>query len=296
MPTKDEIEKYMQAGAIAARIRADMQKSMKVGENLLSLAERIEGAIAKAGAKPAFPVNISINEAAAHYTPPVGEQRAIADGDLVKVDIGAHVDGYLADLAFTWCSHKSPLIKAAQDALDAGIAAIRPGATVSQVSGAIHASIERSGFGPVVNLSGHGIGRFDFHGAVSIPNVPNKSAHVLSDGDVIALEPFVAQSAVRVDESGPEEIYQLVHARPVRMPEARKILILAEKDFSGFPFAKRWLSGHVSPLRMNMALIELQRCGAIRSYPVLKDMQGHKIAQAEDTIIVAEKPIVTTRI
>jgi methionine aminopeptidase len=44
-----------------------------------------------------------------------------------------------------------------------------------------------------------------------------------------------------------------------------------------------------------MAIMELERCGAIRSYPVLKDMQGRKIAQAEDTIIVAKEPIVTTR-
>jgi methionyl aminopeptidase len=295
MLSTGERRKYMQAGAIAAGIRTDMLKSMRVGDNLLSIAGKIEAAVAKAGAKPAFPVNISINEAAAHYTPPAGEQRTIGKGDLVKVDIGAHIDGYLADLAFTWCSEKSPLIKAAQDALAAGISVIRPGATVSEISAAIYGSIEKSGFAPVVNLSGHGIGRYDFHGKVSIPNVPNDNSYAFKEGEVLALEPFVAQSAVHVDESGPAEIYQFVQRRPVRMPEARRVMDLAEKDFASFPFAKRWLSGKVPPLRLNMALIELERCGAIRSYPVLKDMQGRKIAQAEDTIIVAEKPIVTTR-
>jgi methionyl aminopeptidase len=296
MLQKEELAKYMEAGAIAGKIRADMQKSMKAGDNLLSVAWKIEDAVSKAGAKPAFPVNISINEAAAHYTPPVGEQRIVGKGDLVKVDIGTHIDGYLADLAFTWCSEKNPLVKAAQDALDAGIAVIRPGVTISQISAAIYGSIEKSGFGPVVNLSGHGVGRYDFHGKVSIPNVPNDNSYAFREGEVLALEPFVAASAVHVDESGPAEIYQFVQRRPVRMPEARRVLELAEKDFSGFPFAKRWLSGKVPPLRLNMALIELERCGAIRSYPVLKDMQGRKIAQAEDTIIVAEKPIVTTRV
>ncbi len=296
MLTEEEMSKYREAGAIASRIRADTLGSIKVGDNLLSIAERIEGAIAKAGAKPAFPVNISVNEAAAHYTPPLGEQRTVGAGDLVKIDIGAHIDGYLADMAFTWCSEKSPLVAASQKALDAGIGAIRPGATVSEVSAAIHGAIEDAGLAPVVNLSGHGVERYNFHGSISIPNVPNSSKHKLSEGDVVALEPFVAESAVHVDESEPVEIYQFVQRRPVRMPEARKVMELAEKDFSGFPFARRWLAKHVSPFKVKVAIMELERSGAIRSYPILKDMQGRKIAQSEDTIIVAEKPIVTTRL
>jgi methionyl aminopeptidase len=295
MIPKEELAKYREAGAIAAGIRTDMLRSMKVGDNLLTIAQKIEGMIAKAGAKPAFPVNISINEVAAHYTPQLSEQKTIAKGDLVKVDVGAHVDGYLAYMAFTWCSEKDPLIKATQDALDAGIAAIRPGATISEVSAAIYGSIEKAGFGPVVNLSGHGVERYDFHGKISIPNVPNGNSYAFKEGEVLALEPFVAASAVHVDESGPIEIYQFIQRRPVRMPEARKVMELSEKDFSGFPFAKRWLSGKVSPLRLNMALMELERCGAVRSYPILKDMQGRRIAQAEDTIIVSNEPIVTTR-
>jgi methionyl aminopeptidase len=296
MLTQDEVSKYREAGAIVARIREEMLKSIKSGDNLLKIAEKIEGAISRAGARPAFPVNISINEAAAHYTPQIGEQKTAGSGDLVKIDIGAHIDGYLADMAFTWCSEKSPLIAASQKALDAGISVIRPGVKVSEISAAIHGAIEGAGFGPVVNLSGHGIARYDFHGKVSIPNVPNDNSHVLKEGDVVALEPFVAESAVHVEESEPVEIYQFAQRRPVRSPEARKILDLAEKDFSGFPFAKRWLAKHVPPFRIKVALMELERVGALKSYPVLKDMQGRKIAQAEDTIIVAEKPIVTTRL
>jgi methionyl aminopeptidase len=145
-----------------------------------------------------------------------------------------------------------------------------------------------------VNLTGHSLGRFSFHGGISVPNVPMENRYVLREGDVFALEPFVCGTPGRVDDSEPVEIYQFVQRRPVRSMEARKILQLAEGEFRGLPFARRWLSGHVSPVRMKLALMELERVNAIRSYPVLKNMEGQRIAQSEHTVIVAEEPIVTT--
>ena len=295
MLNEKETEKYMEAGRIVAGIREEFLKKIKPGDRLLSIAEEIEKQIIAAGAKPAFPVNISVNEVAAHFTPQAGDTRTVGEDDLVKIDVGAHIDGYIADLAFTWSKRPHPLVEASGKALEAGIKAIRPGVAVSEVSRAIYGAIQKSGFGPIVNLTGHSIGRYDFHGTFTIPNIENNSSYVLEEGDVVALEPFVCGTAGRVDESGPVEIYQFVQKRPVRSMEARKILELAEKDFGGLPFARRWLSGSFMPLKLSMALIELERTNAIRSYPVLKDMGGRKIAQSEDTIIVARKPIVTTR-
>ncbi len=295
MLSDEEIGKYVEAGKIAAGIREETLSKMKVGQKLLDIAEGIEKKISDSGAKPAFPVNISINEIAAHYTPQINDERAIGPGDLVKIDVGAHIDGYIADMAFSWCCEKSPLIEASQHVLQAGIDAIRPGATVSEVSAAISGAIESAGCGPIVNLTGHSLGRYQFHGGISIPNIPNKNGYVLKDGDVIALEPFVCETPGRVDDSEPVEIYQFVQRRPVRSMEARRILQLAEVDFGGLPFAKRWLAKHVTPFRIKMAMMELERVNAIRSYPVLKDMEGRKIAQAEHTVIVAEQPIVTTK-
>lgn len=296
MLSEEEVAKYKEAGVIVAKLRTDMLKSIRVGDKLLDIAEKIESTIAKAGAKSAFPVNISVNEAAAHYTPQIGDGKVVEAGDLVKIDVGAHIDGYLADMAFTYCSHKDPLIEAAEKALKAGISVIKPGVTISEISAAIHASIEASGFGPVVNLTGHGLGRYNFHGDFSIPNVPNNNSYVFKEGDVLALEPFVCESAAHVDESEPIEIYQFRQRKPIRSIDARKILTLAEEDYGGFPFARRWLVKHVAPFKIKMALIELEKIDALQTYPVLKDMEGRRIAQAEDTIIVADKPIVTTRL
>jgi len=294
MLAEEDRTKYLQAGRIAAKARDAVLPKIKPGALLLDIAEEIERRIVEAGAKPAFPVNIGINEIAAHFTPQAGDKRVIAPGDVVKIDVGAQVDGYIADMAFTCCSEKSPLVAAAEKALKAGISMMRPGVSISEVSGAIYDAISGAGFGPIVNLTGHSIGRFDFHGQIPIPNIRQPWEYELKAGEVFALEPFVCESAGRVEDSEPVEIYQFVRRRPVRSPESRRILDLAEKDFTGFPFAKRWLAGNMTPLRLGAALLELERVGAIRSYPVLKDMHGRKIAQAEHTVIVAEKPIVTT--
>jgi len=294
MISQEEMDKYVRAGKILSDIRKDILSKLKVGYKILDIAEEIEKKIISSGAKPAFPVNISINEVAAHYTPQIGDTKAIEAGDLVKIDIGAHVDGFIGDMAFTYSSEKSPLIEESKKALQAGIDTIKPGVTVEEISAAINNSIVKSGFGPVVNLSGHTLDRYIFHGGVSIPNVPTNINHTFNEGDVLALEPFVCESSARVDESEPVEIYQLLQKKPVRSMEARKILSLAENEFGGLPFAKRWLADHVSPIRIKMALMELERVNAIRTYPVLKDMEGRKIAQSEHTIIVKEKPVVTT--
>jgi methionyl aminopeptidase len=172
---------------------------------------------------------------------------------------------------------------------------MRPGVRVSEVSQAINDAIEGTGFGPIVNLTGHSLGPYQFHGGMSIPNIPNNNGYVLKEGDVFALEPFVCETSGRVDDSEPVEIYQFVQKRPVRSLEGRKILQLAENDFGGLPFAKRWLAKHVMPVRVKLAVMELEKVNAIRSYPILKNMEGMRIAQAEDTIIVADKPIVTTK-
>jgi methionyl aminopeptidase len=294
MLNDEEIDKYLKAGKIAAKIRQDVLAKIKTGTKLLDTAEEIERKIFAMGAKPAFPVNISVNEIAAHYTPRINDEKVFNPGDLVKIDMGAHVDGYIADMAFSWCSGRNPLIKAAEKALQAGIEAIRPGARISDVSAALSGAIEETGFGPIVNLTGHSLGRYKFHGGISIPNIPNDNNYALLEGDVVALEPFVCETPGRVDDSEPVEIFQFAQRRPVRSMEGRRILQLAENDYGGLPFARRWLVKHITPIRIKMAMLELERVDALRSYPVLKNMEGGKIAQAEHTVIVADKPIVTT--
>ncbi|MFH1978706.1 MAG: type II methionyl aminopeptidase [Candidatus Aenigmatarchaeota archaeon] len=290
------IEKYKIAGKIGAEIKRDVLKMIKPGMRILDLANFVENSIFEKDAKPAFPVNISINEIAAHYTPSYTDEKIIEPGDLVKIDIGTHVDGYIGDMAFTYCSEKNPLIEAVEKTLDSAISIVKPGVTISEIGEKIESTAKSLGYGVIVNLTGHTIDRYVFHGHPSIPNIANDSDYELKDGEVIAIEPFVTTGNGHVKESNVVEIYRFLQQKSVRLPEARKILEIAEKEYEKFPFAKRWLQKKFSPIKVSMALRQLEHVGAIESYPVLRENSNKKIAQAEHTIIVLDKPIITTKL
>ena len=293
---KEALEKYQKAGRICAEVRHELEGMLKPGAKLLAIAEEIEKKIHAKGGKPAFPVNISVNEVVAHYTPSFNDERTIAPKDLVKIDIGVHVDGYIGDMAFTYCSEPNALVKCSEQCVQAAIDIIKPGVTVSDISKAIEACYKEQGLGIIVNLTGHTLERFVFHGSPSIPNVSNNSGHKFKDGDVIALEPFVTETSGFVKDSGIVEIYRYMRDRPVRLPEARSILALARDDYHELPFAKRWILKAHSPIKVSLALRQLEESGAIETYPVLREIEGKRVAQTEHTIIVKDEPIVTTRL
>jgi len=289
------LEKYRKAGEISARVKKEVMERVKPGMRILELAEFIEKRILELGGKPAFPVNIGINDITAHYTPKFNDQTIIKPGDVVKIDQGVHVDGWVADMAYTYCSERNDMVKAVERALNAGIRAVRPGAKISEVSEAIYSEVESSGFGVIVNLTGHGLDQYVIHGPPSIPNVRNDSGIELREGDVIALEPFVCETNGYVKESEPTEIFSFLQPRPVRLMEARKILDLASNEYKGLPFCKRWLvKKGISPFKVSFALKQLEISNAVRDYPVLRERDSKPVAQAEHTVIVREKPLVIT--
>jgi methionyl aminopeptidase len=289
--------KYRKAGKISKQVSKEVMGRIKPGMRIFELAEFIEKRTIELGGKPAFPVNIGINDITAHYTPKSGDETVVKPGDLVKIDQGVHVDGWVADMAYTYCSEKNDLIKVVEKALEAGINVVRPGVKVSEISQAINDSVEKSGFGVVVNLTGHGLDQYVIHGPPTIPNVKNDSRQELKDGDVVALEPFVCETNGYVKESEPIEIFSFLQPKPVRLPEARRILDLANNEYQGLPFCKRWLVRKgFSPFRVSFALKQLEVLGAVKAYPVLRERSGLAVAQAEHTVIVGKKPVVTTSI
>jgi methionyl aminopeptidase len=293
---KEVLEKYRKAGAINAEVRKEVKKILKPGLKILDLANKIEDLIEKKGGKPAFPVNISINEIAAHYTPSFNDAREIEEGDLVKIDIGVHVDGYIGDMAFTYCSQPSHLIKASEKVLKNAIKIIKPGVSIAEIGTRIEETAKAQGVGVIVNLTGHTLDKYIFHGPPSILNVKNSVEHKFKEGDVIALEPFITESNGHVKNSGTVEIFRYMMDKPVRLTEARNILAMARDEYKSLPFAKRWLYKKFSPIKVSLALRQLGMVEALEEYPVLKEIDNKPIAQSEHTIIVQDKPIVTTRL
>jgi len=291
---KEIEEKYRKAGRILCDVKAELAKKIRPGVKLLDIAVLGEGMIAERGGGVVFPINISVNDIAAHYTPRMNDALTVNAGDLVKVDLGVHIDGYIVDSAFTYCSEKSRMIECAEKVADEAARIVRPGTKVSEIGQFIEESVERSGFGLITNLTGHGLERYQNHAPPTIPNTRNSIAHEVKKGDVIALEPFVTQSKGYVKDTSIVEIYNYLQHRPVRLPEARRILDMAKNEYHGLPFAKRWLCQKFSPIKVSLALRELEQVGALGTHPVLREAGGKPSAQAEHTIIVADKPVILT--
>jgi methionyl aminopeptidase len=290
---KDEIfDKYQEAGIIAAKILRDGAKEIRIGIPYLDIVESVESRVSEEGAALAFPLNLSLNEDAAHDTASPGDPRIFAKGDVAKLDLGVQVDGYIADTATTVdLGVNSLLVEASKQALEAAISRIRPGVTAGDLGMAIQSEIESRGYRPISNLTGHGLDKYVLHRSPTIPNIGINGGVVLEEDMVFAIEPFATTGSGHVTEKTRREIYSQISPKPVRTPTARAILEKI-KDRHGLPFSRRWLNER----RMDLALPTLIRSQVLHVYPVLSDVPGSLVSQAEHTIIVtADSCIVTTR-
>ncbi len=285
---KEEIEtvlgKYRAAGKILAEVRAAAVSRVKEGALVLEVAEFVEAMTREKGGEPAFPCNISRNEEAAHATPGIDDE-TVFGRDIVKLDIGVHVDGYIADSAVTvdLSGEQGDLVEAAEAALAAAIGTVHDGVSTGEIGEVIEKTIRECGYRPVVNLSGHGLARYDAHVRPTIPNTGFEHGAVLKEHEIVAIEPFATDGVGKVTEGGLLEIYGLIRARPVRVREAKQLLKALEL-YHGLPFAKRWLPRE----RLDLALRTLSTAGALREYPVLREEGGGMVSQAEHTLIVTK--------
>jgi len=291
----DVLEKYIKAGKIAAQVLNFAKSIVKKEMLVVELAESIEKKIFELGAKPAFPVNLSLNDLAAHYHPVLNDKLAIKEEDYVKIDIGVHVDGYIGDTAATVrLAGKDGLIECSEKMLENAIKIIRPGVTIGEIGEAIENTSKEFGFNPIRNLTGHSLDRFDVHAGMTIPNVKNDSKYQLREDEVYAIEPFCTTGNGLVKESSSALIFRWIVDRPTRMIEARKIMEMAREKYERLPFAKRWIQKEISPLKVELALKELLAVNALYGYQPLREVSNKPVAQSEHSIIVKDKPIILT--
>jgi len=286
------LENYRRAGRILAEVLAEARPRVEIGASLLDVANFVEDAIRCKGALPAFPCNISLDRNAAHYTPSPNDSSRFAE-NMVKLDVGVHVDGYIADAAITIdLGGHDKLVEASQAALEAALEIIRPGIDTAQIGKVIEEVITGYGYKPVYNLTGHGLSRYLAHDEPAVPNRALERGTILKDGDVIAIEPFATTGSGRISEAPINEIYGFSVNRPVRLPAARALLKEISESYKTLPFARRWLKGE----RAEYALMQLLRSGAVHRYPVLWEVEGALVSQAEHTVVVLETGCeVTTR-
>ncbi len=290
---KEELQKFRLSGKILRETREEMRGFVKENMLIIDVCEKAEGLIRAKGGKPAFPVNVSINEVAAHYTAPPGDESRIPEGSTVKVDIGVHVDGYVTDTAFTAAFNPEgrSMATTAELALKTAIDNIHGDMALGKIGSLIETTIKNRGFKPISNLTGHSVGRYLIHAGTSIPNVSQVSLNKVRTGEVYAIEPFVTQPEAigRVDDFPQITIYRLLKAKSTKTEAAKKMRKHIETNFRTLPFAERWLIGVVPADQHKAAFKELYASKAIMGYPVFIEASKKPVAQAEHTLLIKDE-------
>ena len=292
---KKEFEDYKKAGEIAKKVVAYAKEIIKPGMLLSEIAGKIHKKIEELNAVPAFPVNLAINDIAAHYHPSL-EDETKAEG-LLKVDIGVHFNGYIADTAFSMDltpdkQHKE-LIKASEEALENALKKLEknPDLTLNEIGKIIQETIENKQFSPIINLSGHSLDQYDLHAGTTIPNYANGNKNKLKEG-AYAIEPFATTGEGKIYEGGSSNIFRIENPKTPRSPNARKILDYVWKKYKTLPFSLREIQEKFPGARI--ALKELEQQDIIKNYLQLIEASHKPVSQAEHTIIKTDKGIIVT--
>ncbi|WP_238375064.1 type II methionyl aminopeptidase [Vulcanisaeta thermophila] len=277
---------YERLGKIARDTLSYAMSIVEPGMPILELCERVEDRIRQGGAKPAFPLNVSINEVAAHYTAVVNDKSVIPRNSVVKIDLGAHIDGYIVDAAVTVTFNPmyNQLIKAAAKALETAQLVIKPGVNLGFVGSNIERAIKSFGFKPIENLTGHLIRRYELHAGKSVPNYDNGDKQRILEGEVYAVEPFATNGAGYVVDGNQVTIFRLIKNPRPRDPHY-EVLSRINSEIGPLPFTPRWLVPWFGDGVVNV-VNELSARGYLYGYPVLIERGKGLVAQVEDTFIV----------
>ena len=297
----EALESYEKAGKILSEVREDAVKLIKNDLPIIDLVEFVETEIVKKGAGISFPCNVSVNEIAAHYTSPLNDKNKLVTGDLVKLDIGTEVNGYIADSAVTIMvpgdnleevmSEEELAInydiqEASEAALDAAISTVRSGIEICKIGEVVEEAIRSYNLNPINNLTGHSLEPWNLHAGLSIPNINNNDTTKLKEDQVIAIEPFATNGVGLVGDTNYAYIYSFIKNKPYRLKHDQKVIDFIEKNYHDLPFSGRWLCEYFNPKRVNSSIRKLGQSMAIYPYPALKEKSGCWVSQKEHTVIV----------
>jgi methionyl aminopeptidase len=304
------MESYIQAGKLASKIRGEASKMITDGALVLDLVNYVESEILKNGAEIAFPCNVSINEYAAHYTSPAGDETRFKAGDMVKLDLGAMIDGYIADTAITVLASGNmdeyytqdqinlheEIIEASAAGLEAAIATVRAGVEISKIGAAVHEAISEYNLNPIFNLMGHSLEQNNLHAGISIPNYDNNDNFKLDEGQAVAIEPFATNGEGIVNDAPGHYIFSYLANKPFRMKSTQKVLKYIQHNNRYVPFSGRWITDEFGERKGAIALKQLSDAMAIYPYAPLREKQDCFVSQKEHTIIVEKEGCTVTTI
>ncbi len=292
----DNIDDWFTTGKLAQKYVKYASSLVKEGKKLLDVAEHVEEKILDEGAVPAWPVNLSINSCAAHYTPHHEDKLTFTKQDIVKCDVGVAVNGAIGDNAVTvdLTGKYDALVQASYHALENAAKSLEIGVSLSEIGKVIEETITKAGFQPVRNLSGHGLDRFQVHTPPSVPNFANNSSTKLQKGQIIAIEPFATTGVGRIKDALDPQIYEVISTKPIRDAIARDVFKELQSH-GGLPYGKRWLCKKFQEAKVNYGLKLLLANNNIVAHPPLVEVSNGLVSQTEWTFLIDDDVLVLTK-
>lgn len=294
----DIFDNYVKAGKIASQVREYARTQDHTGRSLSEICNDIEQEIFKKGGEPAFPVNVSLNDIAAHYTAVPNDPLIVKNTDVLKIDVGVHIDGYIADTAVTvsYDTKYQNMIDIAERALDEAIGISRSNTRVSDIGRIIEKTITKYGCKPIQNLSGHSLERYTIHAGKSIPNIWTIGhSFNLSVNNVYAIEPFVTTNDGQgvVYEGKIKNIFGIGSRKRTKEQKTDDFLEYLWNKFKTLPFALRWIVDEYEEKEALSLLEILVKKKNVHAYPILVEGANRIVVQAEHTIIPQESNTLT---
>jgi len=293
-----QLEDYLKAGSIAGEVRENVRKTDWIGSTLAEICDYVESEIIKRGAKCAFPVNTSLNEIAAHYTAEPNDPKTVSDTDLVKIDLGVQINGYIADTAVTvnYDPQYDQMVQTAEDALQNAMSMIKAGVKSKDVGRTIQKTIQDMGFKPIANLSGHSLDQYTIHAGKTVPNMWTIGSFSFSENEAFACEPFVTtKNALGFVRNGKiKNIFALVSRKKTKDEKADRLTDYIWNNFNMLPFALRWLLKEWEEKEARRLLEILVKKKVVHAYAILVEANGKTVAQAEHTFIPTQSGATVT--
>ena len=285
-------EQYKKSGKITREVKSLVQDAVKPGTSYLEICDFVTKEVESRGGRLAFPTGIGVNQVTAHYAPQDGDESVIKEDDLVKVDFGVHVDGFVTDtsVSVTYNPEYNLLLEATQRALEAAIAAARKETRTGEIGRVIHREAARFGFKTIENLTGHTLDRYVVHAGKSIPNLYMPGMQNLKEGDVFAIEPFLTlgTAAGYVVDAPSQTIFSVVARKKTGVPDLDEFSEKVWEERKTLPFTPRWYAGQFGRDKLTSVVNKLVAKRVLRAYPTLVEASGSAVAQFEHTMTLDE--------
>ncbi|OAG30764.1 methionyl aminopeptidase [Nematocida displodere] len=300
-------EEMLECARLAAeahrRARYAVQQMIKPGVSLLEIANTVENStrtLLGTGYNQGigFPTGLSLNACAAHDSPnPKSKTVLLQENDVLKVDFGTQVNGYIIDSAFTvtFNPEYESLLRASQEAVYECLKLAGPDTRLKDIgekaeeimrSYEVMVNGRETAIRPVTNLNGHTINRYKIHGGKYVPIVKNSGVKDrMVEGEFYAIETFATTGKGYVIEKGDCSHYMISNPNALsKLSGGKSLLDYIKKTFHTLPFCKRYIDPTIT--MPDVYLSHLTKVGAVEAYPPLVDTPGSLVSQFEHTLFI----------